>query len=349
MSESTTDTAGLTHQYSTQVAADFETNLKAQERLSGDIAALQEQLAALQHDHSVLVNIQQALGVTQTTKEPTPSTETATVPSPGRRPSPHRAASKPHGSPPPRRKARRPRSPPPRRNARRPRSPPPSPRRRRPSPLWWGSSAATSASRTNRVPLRKSPPRSARPIPSATSRPRSYASPSRGLSQGARPSAPSRVPPSSTPHRRRRPHHRPRRRARTPTAEPAGAGRPVRAVSPYRARVDPTPRVLRSGRGRPGGEGFRDPVQPARVAAGRHGHTAPRSLFVNCGPQDAPRPRPQCSGSAPMRTNATVTGSPLRLRQACRVPFWITMSPAESRVQFPSSSSRTISPPSTMP
>ncbi|WP_405560967.1 hypothetical protein OHV08_47515 [Streptomyces canus] len=82
MSESTTDTAGLTHQYSTQVAADFETNLKEQERLSGDIAALQEQLAALQHDHSVLVNIQQALGVTQTTKEPTPSTETATVPSP---------------------------------------------------------------------------------------------------------------------------------------------------------------------------------------------------------------------------------------------------------------------------
>ncbi|MFJ9011343.1 hypothetical protein [Streptomyces canus] len=82
MSESTTDTTGLTHQYSTQVASDLESNLKEQERISGDIAALQEQLAALQHDHSVLVNIQQALGVTQTTKEPTPSTETATVPSP---------------------------------------------------------------------------------------------------------------------------------------------------------------------------------------------------------------------------------------------------------------------------
>ncbi|WP_406212519.1 hypothetical protein [Streptomyces canus] len=82
MSESTTDTMGLTHQYSTQVAADLETNLKEQERISGDIAALQEQLAALQHDHSVLVNIQQALGVTQTTKESTPSTETAAVPSP---------------------------------------------------------------------------------------------------------------------------------------------------------------------------------------------------------------------------------------------------------------------------
>ncbi|MFI6441760.1 hypothetical protein [Streptomyces sp. NPDC050759] len=82
MSESTTDTTGLTHQYSTQVAADLETNLKEQERISGDIAALQQQLAALQHDHSVLVNIQQALGVTHSTKEPTPSTETATVPSP---------------------------------------------------------------------------------------------------------------------------------------------------------------------------------------------------------------------------------------------------------------------------
>ncbi|MDQ0757809.1 hypothetical protein [Streptomyces canus] len=82
MSESTTDTTGLTHQYSTQVATDLETNLKEQERISGDIAALQQQLAALQHDHSVLVNIQQALGVTQTTKEATPSTETATVPAP---------------------------------------------------------------------------------------------------------------------------------------------------------------------------------------------------------------------------------------------------------------------------
>ncbi|MCX5257115.1 hypothetical protein OOK27_23835 [Streptomyces canus] len=82
MSESTTDTTGLTHQYSAQVAADLETNLKEQERISGDIAALQQQLAALQHDHSVLVNIQQALGVTQTPKEPTPSTETAAVPSP---------------------------------------------------------------------------------------------------------------------------------------------------------------------------------------------------------------------------------------------------------------------------
>ncbi|WP_405671018.1 hypothetical protein [Streptomyces canus] len=82
MSESTTDTTGLTHQYSTQVATDLETNLKEQERISGDIAALQQQLVALQHDHSVLVSIQQALGVTQTTKESTPSAEAAKVPAP---------------------------------------------------------------------------------------------------------------------------------------------------------------------------------------------------------------------------------------------------------------------------
>jgi hypothetical protein len=50
-----------------------------------------------------------------------------------------------------------------------------------------------------------------------------------------------------------------------------------------------------------------------------------------------------------MRTKAIVTGRSLRLRQACRVPFWITMSPAVSGVQSPSSSSRTISPWSTMP
>ncbi|MFL5995924.1 MAG: hypothetical protein ACJ736_16745 [Streptomyces sp.] len=81
MSESLTDTTGLTHQYSTQVAADLETNLKEQERINEDIAALQQQLAALQQDHSVLVNIQQALGVTRTTKESAPSAKTATVPS----------------------------------------------------------------------------------------------------------------------------------------------------------------------------------------------------------------------------------------------------------------------------
>ncbi|WP_405876895.1 hypothetical protein [Streptomyces sp. NBC_00005] len=63
MSETTAETTELTSQYSTQVAGDLERNLKEQERLSGEIEALQAQLAALRHDHTVLVNIQQALGI----------------------------------------------------------------------------------------------------------------------------------------------------------------------------------------------------------------------------------------------------------------------------------------------
>ncbi|MDH6703032.1 hypothetical protein P3T26_007549 [Streptomyces sp. MAA16] len=67
MSESTTVATGLTSQYIAQVAGDLESNLKEQERISAEIAALQEQLTALQQDHSVLVNVQQALGVTHGT------------------------------------------------------------------------------------------------------------------------------------------------------------------------------------------------------------------------------------------------------------------------------------------
>ncbi len=64
MPESTTVATELTSQYITQVVGDLESNLKEQERIGADIAALQQQLTALQQDHSVLVNIQQALGVT---------------------------------------------------------------------------------------------------------------------------------------------------------------------------------------------------------------------------------------------------------------------------------------------
>ncbi|MCI3243497.1 MULTISPECIES: BlaI/MecI/CopY family transcriptional regulator [Streptomyces] len=78
MSETTADTTELTSQYSAQVAGDLERNLKEQERLSGEIEALQAQLAAVRHDHTVLVNIQQALGITA---EPV-AAPAATVPSP---------------------------------------------------------------------------------------------------------------------------------------------------------------------------------------------------------------------------------------------------------------------------
>jgi hypothetical protein len=78
MSENSTASTDLTSQYASQVTSDLEHNLKEQDRVSGEIAALQQHLAALQHDHTVLVNMQQALGIT-----PLPAaSEQATVPAP---------------------------------------------------------------------------------------------------------------------------------------------------------------------------------------------------------------------------------------------------------------------------
>ncbi|MGI5461212.1 hypothetical protein ACQEWB_50325 [Streptomyces sp. CA-249302] len=57
------ETTELTSQYSAQVASDLERNLKEQEHLSGEIEALQARLASVQQDHTVLVNLQKALGV----------------------------------------------------------------------------------------------------------------------------------------------------------------------------------------------------------------------------------------------------------------------------------------------
>jgi hypothetical protein len=82
MSESTTATTELTSQYAAQVANDLERNAKEQERISTDIATLQEQLAALQHDHSVLVNVQQALGLSPTPVAPAATPSSSTVPTP---------------------------------------------------------------------------------------------------------------------------------------------------------------------------------------------------------------------------------------------------------------------------
>jgi hypothetical protein len=82
MSESTTGTTELTSQYAAQVISDLERNAKEQERINADIAALQEQLTALQHDHSVLVNVQQVLGVSPTPVQPTAAPDISTVPAP---------------------------------------------------------------------------------------------------------------------------------------------------------------------------------------------------------------------------------------------------------------------------
>jgi len=85
MSQDTTATSELTSQYVAQVTADLESNLKEQERINGEIAALQQQLAALQQDHGVLVNIQQALGITQSPDRPAPVADKAAVPAPRRK------------------------------------------------------------------------------------------------------------------------------------------------------------------------------------------------------------------------------------------------------------------------
>ncbi|MFC8663079.1 hypothetical protein [Streptomyces sp. NPDC057199] len=62
----------MTLQYTAQITADLERNTKEQERIGAEAEALQEQLRTLQHDHTVLVNMQQALG------SPGPASEAAT-------------------------------------------------------------------------------------------------------------------------------------------------------------------------------------------------------------------------------------------------------------------------------
>ncbi|MGW1161952.1 hypothetical protein ACWD5Q_21755 [Streptomyces sp. NPDC002513] len=86
MSETTTATTDLTSQYASQVTDDLERNVKEQDRVSAEIATLQQQLAALQHDHVVLVNMQQALGLTPPPAGPAATSDRATVPAPRRKP-----------------------------------------------------------------------------------------------------------------------------------------------------------------------------------------------------------------------------------------------------------------------
>ncbi|MEV6594553.1 hypothetical protein [Streptomyces acidicola] len=66
MTETPVEATDLKAQYTARVAADLERNAKEQERLRGEIDALKEQLLALQQDHTVLVNMQQALGAAST-------------------------------------------------------------------------------------------------------------------------------------------------------------------------------------------------------------------------------------------------------------------------------------------
>ncbi len=88
MSENSTAATDLTSQYTAQVANDLERNVKEQERVTAEIAALQEQLTVLQQDHAILVNMQQALGLAPASAAPAPvareetAAGSATVPAP---------------------------------------------------------------------------------------------------------------------------------------------------------------------------------------------------------------------------------------------------------------------------
>ncbi|CAM5698711.1 Regulatory protein OS=Streptomyces alboniger OX=132473 GN=CP975_01000 PE=4 SV=1 [Streptomyces alboniger] len=66
MSEVQANAAGVQGQYAAQVASDLEANRKEQERIGAEVAALTEQLQVLENDHSLLVNMQQALGANGT-------------------------------------------------------------------------------------------------------------------------------------------------------------------------------------------------------------------------------------------------------------------------------------------
>ncbi|WP_327692718.1 hypothetical protein [Streptomyces sp. NBC_00459] len=77
MPDSKTPATELTSQYMAQVTNDLDRNAKEQDRISAEIDALQEQLRALQHDNTVLTNMRNALGVTDTATRPTPEADAA--------------------------------------------------------------------------------------------------------------------------------------------------------------------------------------------------------------------------------------------------------------------------------
>ncbi|MET9517938.1 hypothetical protein [Streptomyces sp. NPDC002994] len=58
----------LQTQYAQQVDTDLERNTKEQERITAEVADLQDQLAALQKDHELLVSMQAALGTSHARK-----------------------------------------------------------------------------------------------------------------------------------------------------------------------------------------------------------------------------------------------------------------------------------------
>jgi hypothetical protein len=82
MSDDTTAPSDLAAQYAARIADDLQSNVKEQERVSAEIEVLQSQLAKLRHDHTVLVTMQQALGLPPSSGETATAAGTAAVPAP---------------------------------------------------------------------------------------------------------------------------------------------------------------------------------------------------------------------------------------------------------------------------
>ncbi len=61
MSESSQETTGLKGRYATRLSEDLDHNAKEQQRIEAEIATLQEQLAALREDQTLLMGLRQAL------------------------------------------------------------------------------------------------------------------------------------------------------------------------------------------------------------------------------------------------------------------------------------------------
>ncbi|MFJ9818481.1 hypothetical protein ACIRU3_25120 [Streptomyces sp. NPDC101151] len=69
MAENRDEATSLRPLYAARLAEDLKRNAEEQERLSSEVAALQEKLETLRNDHALLVNMQQALGGTEDADE----------------------------------------------------------------------------------------------------------------------------------------------------------------------------------------------------------------------------------------------------------------------------------------
>ncbi|WP_406729226.1 hypothetical protein WJ438_38330 [Streptomyces sp. GD-15H] len=72
----------LASQYRAQVTGDLERNVQEQERIGAEITAVQERLTALRQDHTVLVTVQQALGITPAPAKPAAGPDSTALSSP---------------------------------------------------------------------------------------------------------------------------------------------------------------------------------------------------------------------------------------------------------------------------